>query len=69
MARHLLIGAEASSAASAGVVTAGGIQIQKESASGPTELALGDSVADAPRIRFVQGTVSRTIYLLSVDLW
>jgi len=55
MARHLLIGAEASSAASAGVVTAGGIQIQKESASGPTELALGDSVADAPRIRFVQG--------------
>ena len=55
MARHLLIGAEASSADAAGVVTVGGIQIQKESANGPTELALGDSVADAPRIRFVQG--------------
>ncbi len=55
MARHLLIGAEASSADTAGVVTVGGIQIQKESANGPTALVLGESILDAPRIRFVQG--------------
>ena len=60
MARHLIIGAEAAATVTAatGAVAAGGVMIQKESANGPTALVLGDTIGNAPRIRFAQGHAS-----------
>ena len=57
MARHLIIGDGTSLSASltGGLVDDGAISVQKMTESGPTELALGDSFADAPQIRIVGG--------------
>ena len=54
MARHLIIG-DGTTRATANPVEDGAITIQKMSASGPTDLVLGDSIADAPQIRIVGG--------------
>jgi len=60
MARHLIIGngATASISATTGLEVNQAISIQKMSADGPTNLVLGDTIVDAPQIRFVQGTAS-----------
>jgi hypothetical protein len=55
MARHLIIGDGTTNATTNGLVADGAITIQKMSASGPTDLVLGDSIADAPQIRIVGG--------------
>ena len=54
MARHLIIG-DGTTRSTANPVEDGAITIQKMSASGPTDLVLGDSIADAPQIRIVGG--------------
>ena len=54
MARHLIIG-DGTTRATANPVEDGAITIQKMSASGPTDLVLGDSIVDAPQIRIVGG--------------
>ena len=54
MARHLIIG-DGATRSTANPVEDGAITIQKMSASGPTDLVLGDSIADAPQIRIVGG--------------
>ena len=61
MARHLLIGDGTASAISSGVEAAGAIGIQKLSATGPTDLVAGDTIADSPQIRFLQGTSGNNI--------
>jgi hypothetical protein len=60
MARHLLIGDESAVSYTAGVLDFGSIDIQKEAAGtgGMTSLVMGDTVADADRIRIVQGDSS-----------
>ena len=55
MARHLIIGDGTAISTTNGLVADGAITIQKMSASGPTDLVLGDSIADAPQIRIVGG--------------
>ena len=57
MARHLIIGDGTTLASSLtnGLVNDGAVSIQKLSASGPTELVIGDSIVDAPQIRIVAG--------------
>ena len=54
MARHLIIG-DGTTRSTANPVEDGAITIQKMSASGPTDLVLGDSIVDAPMIRIVGG--------------
>ena len=54
MARHLIIG-DGATRSTANPVEDGAITIQKMSASGPTDLVLGDSIVDAPMIRIVGG--------------
>ena len=54
MARHLIIG-DGTERGTANPVEDGAVTIQKMSASGPTDLVLGDSIADAPMIRIVGG--------------
>ena len=54
MARHLIIG-DGTARSTANPVEDGALTIQKMSASGPTDLVLGDSIADAPQIRIVGG--------------
>ena len=61
MSRHLLIGDGATSAVANGVEVAGAVSIQKMTESGPAGLVLGDSIADAPQIRFIQGTSGNNI--------
>tara|TARA_R110000787_G_scaffold1568_2_gene6784 strand:+ start:113 stop:1051 length:939 start_codon:yes stop_codon:yes gene_type:complete len=61
MARHIYVGAEAAATYTAGVLGAGAIDIQKMSATGPTTLVMGDTVANAPQIRFVQGNGTTNI--------
>ena len=58
MARHLLIG---DGTTSTGVEAAGAVGIEKLSASGPTQLVAGDTLADSMQIRFVQGTAGHNI--------
>ena len=64
MARHIYVGAETGTTANYtnGVLTSGEIDIQKMTASGPTSLVMGDTIANAPQIRVVQGngTTNRT---------
>ena len=64
MARHIFIGAETGTLASAnytaGVLGAGHIDVQKMTASGPTSLAFGDTPASAPQIRIVQAGAAGT---------
>ena len=55
MARHLIIGDGTADTTTNGLVADGAIAIQKMSASGPTDLVLGDSIADAPQIRILCG--------------
>tara|TARA_R100000951_G_scaffold12825_4_gene10280 strand:- start:14542 stop:15462 length:921 start_codon:yes stop_codon:yes gene_type:complete len=54
MARHLIIG-DGTTRATANPVEDGAITIQKMSASGPTDLVVGESIMDAPQIRIVGG--------------
>jgi len=61
MARHIYVGAEAAATYTNGVLGLGAVDIQKMSASGPTPLVLGDTVATAPQIRIVQGTGTTNI--------
>ena len=55
MARHLIIGNDVAVATTNGLVADGAVSIQKMSATGPTELVLGDTVANAPQIRILAG--------------
>ena len=62
MARHLYIGnAVAVARTTAGILDAGAIEIQKNSASGPSAMAPGDTIADSPQFRIVQGDGTRDI--------
>ena len=61
MSRHLLIGDGTESAVSLGVEAAGAVSFQKMTESGPAALELGDSIADAPQIRVIQGTSGNNI--------
>ena len=54
MARHLIIG-DGTTRGTANPVEDGAITIQKMSASGPTDLVIGESIIDAPQIRIVGG--------------
>ena len=54
MARHLIIG-DGATRGTANPVEDGAITIQKMSASGPTDLIIGESIIDAPQIRIVGG--------------
>ena len=54
MARHLIIG-DGTARSTANPVEDGAISIQKMSASGPTELVPGETIADAPQIRIIMG--------------
>ena len=75
MSRHLLIGDGTAFGVTAGLVNDGAISVQKMSASGPTELVLGDTAANAPQIRIVMGdangknTASPWIYGKDVINW
>jgi len=55
MARHLIIGDGTAYGVTGGLVDDGAVSIQKMSASGPTELVLGDTIATAPQIRIIGG--------------
>lgn len=56
MARHLIVGnGIAYAAPTGGLYTDGIVSIEKKSDNGPVPLALGDTFADSPYIRFVQG--------------
>ena len=62
MARHLYIGnAVAVARTTAGILDAGAVEIQKLSASGPTAMLPGDTIADSPQFRIVQGDGTRDI--------
>ena len=63
MARHLYIGNEIAAAYSAttGLLAAGAIDVQKLSASGPTSMAPGDTIATSPQFRIVTGNGTRNI--------
>ena len=62
MARQLLIGNEVAVArTSAGILDNGALEVQKLSASGPTAMAPGDTIADSPQFRIVQGNGVRDI--------
>ena len=61
MARHLIIGDGTAYGTTNGLVDAGAVSIQKLSASGPTELGAGETIADSAQIRFLQGTSGRDI--------
>lgn len=54
--RQLIVAAEAALAPIAGVVNAGAVSVEKQSPAGPVELGVGDTIAQAPKIRLVQGT-------------
>ena len=55
MARHLIIGDGTAVSTTNGLVADGAVSIQKMSANGPTELVLGDTMANAPQIRILAG--------------
>ena len=62
MARHLYIGnAVAVARTTAGILDAGAVEIQKLSASGPTAMVAGDTIANSPQFRIVQGNGTRDI--------
>ena len=62
MARHLYIGnAVAVARTTAGILDAGAVEIQKLSSSGPTAMLPGDTIADSPQFRIVQGDGTRDI--------
>ena len=55
MARHLIVGDGTSYGVTSGLVDDGAVSVQKMSSSGPTELVLGDTPANAPQIRIIGG--------------
>tara|TARA_R100000329_G_scaffold66084_1_gene58285 strand:+ start:1207 stop:2148 length:942 start_codon:yes stop_codon:yes gene_type:complete len=55
MARHLIVGDGVAYGISNGLYTDGAVTIEKKSDNGPVPLALGDTFADSPYIRIVQG--------------
>ena len=55
MARHLIVGDGTAYGVTAGLVDDGAVSVQKMSSSGPTELVLGDTPANAPQIRIISG--------------
>jgi hypothetical protein len=62
MARHLYIGnAVAVARTTAGILDSGAVEIQKLSSSGPTAMLPGDTLADSPQFRIVQGDGTRDI--------
>tara|TARA_R100001440_G_scaffold51064_1_gene71036 strand:+ start:2364 stop:3296 length:933 start_codon:yes stop_codon:yes gene_type:complete len=74
MARHLYIGNNIAVSYSAGVLANKAIDVQKLSASGPTSMVAGDTIADSERFRIVQGNgttniVSPWIYGRDVIDW
>tara|TARA_R110002051_G_scaffold7804_2_gene34376 strand:- start:5073 stop:5990 length:918 start_codon:yes stop_codon:yes gene_type:complete len=74
MARHLMIGNEIAAAYTNGVLADGAIDIQKQSATGPTSMGPLDTIATAPQFRVVQGNgttniVSPWIYGKDVINW
>ena len=63
MARHLIIGNGTTAAYTvAGVLDSGSIDVQKQSASGPTSVVAADTNLTAPEIRFVQGSANGNVY-------
>ena len=56
MSRHLFVGDGTAYSSSSGLVAAGALSIEKLSENGPTELVVGDTIADSEQIRIVQGT-------------
>ena len=74
MARHLYIGNDVAVSYSSGVLANGALDIQKLSASGPTSMVAGDTIADSAQFRIVQGNgttniVSPWIYGKDVINW
>ena len=62
MARHLYIGNNVAVArTAAGILDNKAVEIQKLSASGPTAMVAGDTIADSSQFRIVQGTGTRDI--------
>jgi hypothetical protein len=55
MARHLIVGDGTAYGVTSGLVDDGAVSVQKMSSSGPTELVLGDTPANAPQIRIIGG--------------
>ena len=55
MARHLIIGDGTSYGVTSGLVDDGAVSIQKLSSSGPTELIIGETIADSEQIRIIGG--------------
>jgi hypothetical protein len=55
MARHLIIGDGTAFGLTAGLVNDGAVSVQKMTQNGPTELVLGDTMANAPQIRILAG--------------
>ena len=61
MARHLYIGNDVANSYTAGVLADKAIDVQKLSATGPTSMVPGDTIADSTQFRIVQGTATRNI--------
>lgn len=62
MARHLYIGNNVAVArTSSGILDNKAVEIQKLSASGPTAMLPGDTIASSPQFRIVQGNGTRDI--------
>ena len=55
MARHLIVGDGTAYGVTGGLVDDGAVSVEKMSSSGPTELVLGDTPANAPQIRIIGG--------------
>ena len=58
MARHIYIGTEGSQSYTSGALAAGGIDVQKISAGGPTSMVAGDLRTNTEQFRIVQGTAA-----------
>lgn len=65
--RQLLISDGATASYSGGVLAAGAIDVQGLSSAGPTSLAPGETIADYPAIRIIQGTSSHNIVSPWID--
>lgn len=61
MARHLYIGNNVANAYTAGVLADKAIDVQKLSATGPTSMVPGDTIASSTQFRIVQGTATKNI--------
>ena len=61
MARHLYIGNAVAVSYSSGVLANGAVDIQKLSATGPTSMVAGDTIADSSQFRIVQGNGTTNI--------